>query len=71
MLRERLWRVVDPCDKPTLVCLVDAGDPRATEMFDEFRERDPAGGVHVEMVLVLDEFLVHPIRKHPFGSEPE
>ena len=40
-------------------------------MFDEFGEGDPASGVHVEVVLVLDEFLVHPIREYAFRSEPD
>ena len=38
-------------------------------MFHELGECDPARGVHVQMVLVLDVLLVHLIGSHSFGAE--
>ena len=43
-------------------------------MLDELRERDPARCIHMEMTLVLDEFLIyivgfHSIRAVPTGQE--
>lgn len=35
-------------------------------MFGELRESHPSGGVHVKVVLVLDEFLVDLIDAHAF-----
>ena len=58
LLRKGLRARVDPRDEPALVRLVDARDARSPEVLGELGEGDPARGVHVHVVLVLDEFLV-------------
>lgn len=63
--------VVDPLNKPAFLGFVHASYTCSTEMLDEFGEGDPSCGVHVQMMLVLDEFLVDIIGFHSLGTPSE
>ena len=53
------WTVVNPGDEPALLCLIHPGDTRPTQMLHELCQGDPAGGIHVQMLLVRDVLLIH------------
>jgi len=44
--------------KTSLICSVDVRNTGAAEVFDEFGEGHPMRGVHVQVVLVLNIFLM-------------
>jgi hypothetical protein len=69
LLGEGLRRIVDPCNEPALLRLVDPSDTAATEVLAEFRERDPASGVHMHVALVADELLVDTIGEYALRSK--
>jgi hypothetical protein len=68
--RQCLGTVVNPSNEPPLLGLVHSRDTRAPEVLDEFSQRYPACRIHVEVVFVLDVFLIYLVRSHSFGTEP-
>ncbi len=50
--------LLHPGDEPSLLCLVNDAFSGAAQVLDEGGEGDPAGGVHVEVLLISDVLLV-------------
>lgn len=63
------WTIVDPCDEPTLFILVYDYDSFSTEILDEFGQGYPFGGIHVQMVSLLNVFLIDLVSLDATGTE--
>ena len=61
--------VIDVGDKPTLLGLVDLAYVVLTEPVDEFGQRLPYCGVHVDVMTLLDVLLVGLVRVDPSTVE--
>ncbi len=56
--------LLHPGDEPSLLCLVNDALAGAAQVLDEGGEGDPAGGVHVEVLLVPYVLLVDHVGVH-------
>jgi len=59
LLFQGLRAAINPSNEPPLVRLVHPCYSGSSQVLCELGQRDPSGGVHVLVMLVLDEFLVH------------
>src|ERR1700742_1748530 len=55
---ECFWTIIDPCNKPSFLSIIYSGNTCAAKMLDKLSEGDPTCRVHVQMVLVLNIFLI-------------
>lgn len=66
---QSLRAIINPSDEPPLLRLVHPCDTSPAQMLHELGQRDPSRGVHVLVVLVLNELLVHGVRLDAFRTE--
>ena len=69
LLRQGLWTVVYPCNEPSLLRLIHPRNTGPAQVLHELGEGDPAGSVHVQMVLVLDKLLIDRVRLDALRAE--
>ena len=67
---QSLRAIIDPSNEPPLLCLIHPCDTGPPQMLHELGQRDPPRRVHVLVVLVLDEFLVHGVGLNALCTEP-
>ena len=69
LLSKSLRAIVYPCDEPPLLRLIHPRNSGPTKVLHELGEGDPAGSVHVQMVLVLDKLLIDRVRLDALRAE--
>ena len=69
LLSKSLRAVVYPCDESPLLRLIHPRNSGPTKVLHELGEGDPAGSVHVQMVLVLDKLLIDRVRLDALRAE--
>ena len=69
LLLQGLRTVINPSNKPPLLRLIHPCNSGSSQMLHEFSQCDPSGGVHVLVVLVLDELLVYGISLDALRAE--
>jgi len=60
--------VVDPGDEPPFLGLIDPPHSSPSKVLNELSQSNPTGGVHMDVVLVLNVLLVHVVGLDPFGA---
>ena len=67
-LPQSYWISVNVFDVVSLLCLVHLTDALPAEELHEPSEGVPVGGVHVNVVPIMNVLVVHLVGTHPSGS---
>jgi hypothetical protein len=70
LLLQSLRGVINPSEKPALLRLVYPCNPSSSQMLYELGQRDPSGGIHMLVVLVLNELLIYGVGLDALCTEP-
>lgn len=58
------------CDEPSLLRLLHLALALTAQVLDKLSEGEPLRGVHVDVVLVSNELIVHHLGTHTTGGVP-
>jgi len=68
--RQSFRATIDPSQIPPFLGLIHSSNTRPSKVFHKFGQGYPTSGVHVEMLLVGDVFLIDLIGSNTFRSKP-
>ena len=59
LFRQSLRTVINPCNKPAFLRLLHPSNTCPPQVLDELRQGDPSRRIHMQVLLVLNEFLIY------------